>query len=317
MEERERRVLERHREDLVSAIADVEPVLDRLVSTGVFRANDDNVQVIRSEKTPLMRARKLLDILPSRGGAAFSHFVDALRSKRPHVDIAEMLERSLTEIADIVDVDSANFRRQQYDGLSKPSHPTACKLQDALRAYHRQKARRLPLFDFQSGGESVGLDEVFVTLSTLDFRELQLMFSERKHLSVETIRELASKTWSERRQDAQEVTELNRLLRLSNGEPSEGTMLLAQAAGGKTLTLLKIASLWAEGATDFLQQFEFVFFVSGRNEKALKGTSAVDVLQLEEFDLDSGEQAEMVKYFSENSEKVLVLLDGADEGGDL
>ena len=319
MEERERRVLERHREDLVSAIADVEPVLDRLVSTGVFRANDDNVQVIRSERTPLMRARKLLDILPSRGGAAFSHFVDALRSKRSHVDIAEMLERSLTEIAD-ASSDATDFHRltPQYDTpVSKPSHPTACKLQDALRSYHRQKAKRMPLFDFQSGGESVGLDEVFVTLSTLDFRELQLMFAERKHLSAETIRELASKTWSERRQDAQEVTELNRLLRLSNGEPSEGTLLLAQAAGGKTLTLLKIASLWAEGETDFLQQFEFVFFVSGRDEKALKGTSAVDVLQLEEFDLDSGEQAEMVKYFSENSEKVLVLLDGADEGGEM
>ena len=319
MEERERRVLERHREDLVSAIADVEPVLDHLVSTGVFRANDDNVQVIRSEKTPLMRARKLLDILPSRGGTAFSHFVDTLRSKGSQGGIAEMLERSVTEIADIVDAssDTTDFpHRSQYDRLSKPSHPTACKLQDALRTYHRQKARRLPLFDFQSG-ESVGLDEVFVTLSTLDFRELQLMFAEQKHFPVETIRELASKTRSERRQDAQEVMELNRLLRLSNGEPSDGTLLLAQAAGGKTLTLLKIASLWAEGETDFLQQFEFVFFVSGRDEKALKGTSAVDVLQLEEFDLDRCEQAEMVKYFSENSEKVLVLLDGADEGGEM
>ena len=59
-------------------------------------------------------------------------------------------------------------------------------------------AKRLPLFDFQSGGESVGLDEVFVTLSTLDFRELQAILSETKRLSAEEIRELASKTWSER-----------------------------------------------------------------------------------------------------------------------
>ena len=68
MEERERRVLEKHRKVLVSDIADVEPILDHLVSTGVFRANDDNVQLVRSEKTSFMRARRLLDILPSRGG---------------------------------------------------------------------------------------------------------------------------------------------------------------------------------------------------------------------------------------------------------
>ena len=97
----------------------------------------------------------------------------------------------------------------------------------------------------------------------------------------------------------------------------DGTLLLAQPAGGKTLTLMKIASLWAEGKEEFLQQFEFVFYVSGRDEEALKGKSAIDVLRLDEFDLDGSEQAEMVKYLSENSNKALLLLDGADEGGDL
>ena len=117
----------------------------------------------------------------------------------------------------------------------------------------------------------------------------------------------------------QEITELKRLLRLSNGEVADGNSLMALAAGGKTLTLLKIAcaSLWAEGKEEFVQQFEFVFYVSGRNEEALKGKSAIDVLRLDEFDLDGSEQAEMVKYLSENSDRVLVLLDGADEGGDL
>ena len=320
MEERERRALEKHREDLVSDIVDVEPFLDSLVSKGVFRANDDNVQIVRSERTPLMRARTLLDILPSQGKRAFSHFVDTLRSQRPQ--LADMLTRSLTEMADVVadgagsdaPSDSLVF---EADALPKPSHPTACKLQKSLRKFHKQKARRLPLFDFQSGGESVGLDEVFVTLSTLDFRELQSMFVEGKRLSAEKMRELASKTWSERRENVQEITDLTRLLHLPNGQLADGTLLLAQAAGGKTLTLLKVASLWAEGATDFLQQFEFVFYVSGRDEAALKGTSAIDVLQLNEFDLNDSKKTEMAKYLSENSDKVLVLLDGADEGGDL
>ena len=319
MEERERRVLEKHREELVSDIADVEPILDRLVSTGLFRANDDNIQLVRSERTPLMQARKLLDILPLHGRAAFSQFVDALRSRRSQ--LAEVLEHSLTETVDAIDtgsdaIDSHGLPPGEFEP-PRPSHPTAFKLQRALRKFHSRKARRLPLFDFQSGGESIGLDEIFVTLSTLDFRELQAMFAETKRLSAEKIRELASKTWSERRENVQEITELKRLLRLSNGKLADGTLLLAQAAGGKTLTLMKIASLWAEGKEEFIQQFEFVFYVSGRDEAALKGKSAIDVLRLDEFDLDASEQAEMVKYLSENSTKVLVLLDGADEGGDL
>ena len=91
------------------------------------------------------------------------------------------------------------------------------------------------------------MEEVFVTLSTLDFREVQSMFSERKRLSAEKIRELASKTWSERRENVEEITDLKRLLQLSDGKQADGTLLLAQAAGGKTLTLLKIASLWGGG----------------------------------------------------------------------
>ena len=287
MEERERRVLERHREELVSDIADVEPILDRLVSTGVFRANDDNIQLVRSEKTPLMQARKLLDVLPSRGHGAFNHFVGALRLARSQ--LAEVLAIETMDVVGSDPIDSHQFPPVAFE-LPTPSHPTASKLQRMLRKFHCRKARRLPLFDFQSGGKSVGLEEVFITLSTLDFHELQAMFAETKRLSAKEIRELASKTWCERRENVQEITELKRLLRLSNGELADGTLLLAQAAGGKTLTLLKIASLWAEGKEDFLQQFEFVFYVSGRNEEALKGKSAIDVPRLDEFDLDGSEQ---------------------------
>ena len=254
MEQRERRVLEKHREELVSDIADVEPILDRLVSAGVFRANDENVQLVRSEKTQLMQGRKLLDVLPSRGDVAFNHFVDAPRSERSQ--LAEVLERSLTEMMDdpgtgFDAIDTGRFPPGEFEPPTPP-HPTACKLQRALRKFHSRKARRLPLFDFQPGGESIGLDEVFVTLSTLDFRELQAMFAETKRLSAEKIRELASKTWSERREKVQEITELKHLLRLSNGELADGTLLLAQTAGGTTLTLLKIASLWAEGKKNSL-----------------------------------------------------------------
>ena len=66
-----------------------------------------------------------------------------------------------------------------------------------------------------------------------------------------------------------------------------------------------------------LGQFEFVFYVSARDTEALSGKSAIDVLRLDEFDLTVRQQEEVVDYLSQNSEKVLILLDGADESGEL
>ena len=76
-------MLEKLRKSLVSDIADVEPVLDHLISAGVFRASDDDVERIRTGETARMRVRILLDSLPSFGQAAFGHLVDALRTVRP------------------------------------------------------------------------------------------------------------------------------------------------------------------------------------------------------------------------------------------
>ena len=115
----------------------------------------------------------------------------------------------------------------------KPSHPTARKVQDALRTFLRLKVRRTKLFEF-SGESAVGLDDVFVTLSAIDFGELKSMFDEQKGLSTDKIRELASKTWSERRENVQEITDLKRLLRLSrDGKPAaEARRDFAAGSGG-------------------------------------------------------------------------------------
>ena len=107
------------------------------------------------------------------------------------------------------------------------------------------------------------------------------------------------------------------MLRFADGQVARSCLLLAQAAAGKTLTLLKLAALWAEGRHKALEEFEFVFYVSGGDSDALAGKSAIDVLQLGELDLSSRQQEKMMEYLSEHSDKVLVLLDGADEGGKL
>ena len=99
MEERERRVLEKHRRELVTNIVEVEPILEYLISQGVLKANGEDVQRIRRGEIALARARNLLDILPSCGRAAFGHLVDALRLERPH--LAELLERSLEEMHEV------------------------------------------------------------------------------------------------------------------------------------------------------------------------------------------------------------------------
>ena len=53
-------MLEKLRKSLVSDVADVEPVLDHLISAGVFQANDDDVVRIRAGETARMRVRILL-----------------------------------------------------------------------------------------------------------------------------------------------------------------------------------------------------------------------------------------------------------------
>ena len=310
MEELERRVLEKHREELVADMAEVEPILDHLISTAVLRANDDNVQWIRSGHTALMRARKLLDILPSRDSSAFGHFVDALRSVRPH--LSELLMLSLEELK-TRSPDPCRLRRPP-----RPAHPLARKLQEALCEFHQNKADRLPLFDFQPhAAQAAGLDEVFVTLSAIDFHDAQTTYERQKSLSAKQLRRLASKSWCERLDsNAVEITDVSRLLRCPSGRVARSSLLLARAAGGKTLTLLKMAALWAEGGDDVLSQFEFVFYVSARDGDALSGKTAIDVLRLDEFDFTARQQEEITEYLSDNSDKVLVLLDGADEGGE-
>ena len=111
-----------------------------------------------------------------------------------------------------------------------------------------------------------------------------------------------------------EVTDLKRLVRFPNGRAAKSSLLLARAAG---LTLLKVAMLWAEGSDDVFAEFEFVFYVRARDVVALSGKTAIDVLRLDEFDFTARQQEELTEYLSDNSDKVLVLLDGADEGGEM
>jgi hypothetical protein len=85
---------EAHRELLTSnrvAIVEdllVDDVLAQLFSNFVFDDNDK--ELIRSEKTSKRQAEKLLDLLVKKGDQAFEHFLSALKDPYPH--LAERLQ---------------------------------------------------------------------------------------------------------------------------------------------------------------------------------------------------------------------------------
>ncbi|XP_028393942.1 apoptotic protease-activating factor 1-like [Dendronephthya gigantea] len=86
MTEDHKALLESNRVAIVEDLL-VDDVLSQLLSQFVF--DDDDVELIRFEKTAKRRADKLLDILVKRGDSAFQHFLSALKDPYPH--LAELL----------------------------------------------------------------------------------------------------------------------------------------------------------------------------------------------------------------------------------
>ena len=66
----------------------VDDVIIHLLSKFVF--DDNDVELIRSEKTSKRQAEKLLDLLVKKGDQAFEHFLSALRDPYPY--LAELLQ---------------------------------------------------------------------------------------------------------------------------------------------------------------------------------------------------------------------------------
>lgn len=90
-----RDILNKNREAIAEDLL-VDDISSPLVSNLVF--DDDDVELIRSEKTSRLQADKLLDLLVTRGDKAFDYFLSALKLPYPHlVEILqenEGLERS-------------------------------------------------------------------------------------------------------------------------------------------------------------------------------------------------------------------------------
>ena len=285
-------------------------ILERFIDEELLENNGDAHQrIMRIDLTPNDKVRQLLKEIPSLGGAADEAFRVFLRALR---------ETQRDQVATELENYMSGAQEPNPEPL-QAADEAAQKLVERLRTHHRSNADQLPVeyAPIEAGGS---LDDLYMPLIALEFSEDQQVFARQGQvkLSRKEVRELASQMWVARRKNVgEEIERVSDLLRLSSNsnELAKKTLLLSHAAAGKTWTLLKLAALWASGGDEVLAQFEFVFFVSARDEKALFGKSAIDVLQLEQYDLYDEEKAHVERYLESNSDKVLILLDGADQGG--
>ena len=76
MEQKHKHVLQRQRTYIIHNIRDVSNILDHLFAASIL--DDDLMDEIKAGRTPRERKQTLLNILPSRGGDAYSVFCEAL-----------------------------------------------------------------------------------------------------------------------------------------------------------------------------------------------------------------------------------------------
>ena len=92
MLEKHRHLLIRNRPAIVQDLL-VEDVLSELRSK--FIIDQDDSELVESEKTSQRKAEKLLDLLPNKGYKAFNAFYESLLDKNEH--LAKLLESGLSD----------------------------------------------------------------------------------------------------------------------------------------------------------------------------------------------------------------------------
>ena len=206
----------------------------------------------------------------------------------------------------------------------KPSVEVVFRVQSKLRESFIQLGRTAKVVDHRRHEETVGLDQLFVTLSSMSFEKAQAKFQERKNRSRALERSESTKdlkTFASRGQDEFELTSVRQLFRMRDGvETVYGCLVVGPAVLGKTLLLKKVAVSWAEEEAEELSEFEIVVLVNtSRDEEALKCDTPEEMLGCvlqRQFKLNNVERKEMEKYMDTNSEKVLVLLDTVNDGAE-
>ena len=341
MKKEEKRKLRQHREKVLDDVSDPKPVLDGLISRGVLTTQSDDYQHILAGQFVREQTRRLLDLLPTLGAGAFFAFVESLACYRPH--LAELLRQDLPTVEEAsaklptVEVDSsdddsdADLDRGSFPP-SRPKDELVSSLQQELRrSCINLGERKAAIVEFsqRKEGKGPGLDDVCVTLSSLNFDEVQ---AERDSERGERLRsghgitearswrrDLASKTFASRCGDELELIDVGQLFVGPGGKRVKSLLVVGPAGTGKSLLLERIMECWAGGKLEVLSKFEFVVYVSARDATALQSGSVVGMLvtALErQIELSDKERQALEIYLKTNSRRVLVLVDSADEGGE-
>ena len=340
MKKEEKRKLRQHREKVLDDVSDPKPVLDGLISRGVLTTQSDDYQHILAGQFVREQTRRLLDLLPTLGAGAFFAFVESLACYRPH--LAELLRQEPTEgepsakrpaLEDSSDDDDsdADLDRGPFPP-SRPKDELVSSLQQELRrSCINLGERKAAIVEFSQRKEGVGpgLDDVCVTLSSLNFDDVQAeRDSERGerlrsgHGTTEARsrrRDLALKTFASRCGDELELIDVGQLFVGPGGKRVKSLLVVGPAGTGKSLLLERIMECWAGGKVEVLSKFEFVVYVSARDATALQSGSVVGMLvtALErQIELSDTKRLTLEIYLQMNSRRVLVLVDSADEGGE-
>ena len=341
MKKEEKRKLRQHREKVLDDVSDPKPVLDGLISRGVLTTQSDDYQHILAGQFVRDQTRRLLDLLPTLGAGAFFAFVESLACYRPH--LAELLRQEPTEgepsakrpaLEDSSDDDDsdADLDRGPFPP-SRPKDELVSSLQQELRrSCINLGERKAAIVEFSQRKEGVGpgLDDVCVTLSSLNFDDV--VQAERDSERGERLRsgdgttearsrrrELASKTFASRCGDELELIDVGQLFVGPGGKRVKSLLVVGPAGTGKSLLLERIMECWAGGKVEVLSKFEFVVYVSARDATALQSGSVVGMLvtALErQIELSDTKRQTLEIYLQTNSRRVLVLVDSADEGGE-
>ena len=340
MQREEKRKLRLLRSQLLDDIANPNTVVVGLVSRGVLPMQSDHYQYILAGQYTRQKTERLLDRLPTLGAGAFLAFVESLANYKPH--LAELLRQDLltegvvigpqAEVEDSSDDDSDDDLDRGPFPPSRPNDECVGGLQEELRrSYINLGERKAAIVEFsqRKEGKGPGLDDVCVTLSSLNFDDVQaerdLDRSERLRSGDGTTdarswrKQLASKTFASRCGDELELIDVGQLFVGPGGKRVKSLLVVGPAGTGKSLLLERIMECWAGGKLEVLSKFDFVVYVSARDATALQSGSVVGMLvtALErQIELSDTERQALEIYLKKNSRRVLVLVDSADEGGE-
>ena len=339
MEEKEKRKLLAFREKVLDDIADPKPVLDGLISRGVLTTQSDDYQHVLAGRYVREQTRCLLDLLPTLGARAFLAFVESLASYRPH--LGELLRQDLpTEreanakrpaVEDSSDDSDADLDRGPFPPSRPKGELVSCVQQQLRRSYINLGERKAAIVEFSQRreGQGPGIDDVCVTLSSLNFDDVRAQRDSERSERLRSgdwatearswRRELASKTFASRCGDELELIDIGQLFLGAGGKRVKSLLVVGPAGTGKTLLLERIMECWAGGKVEVLSKFDFVVYVSGRDTTVLQSGSVVGMLvrALERhIELSDTDRQALEIYLKTNSRRVLVLIDSADEGGE-